>query len=93
MLMTGERRHPNYVAVWYWLLGLALVSVSLSVLPLSHTFTVVLVFAAATAKAWLVALYYMHLRFERWLIYALALVPLVLFGILLLVLLPEIVSR
>jgi len=87
--MTGERRHPNYVAVWYWLLSLALVSVSLSALPLSHTFIVVLVFAAAIAKAWLVALYYMHLRFERWPVYALALVPLVLCGTLLLVLWPE----
>ena len=57
---------------------------------MSHTFTVVLVFAAATVKALLVALYYMHLRFERRLVYALALVPLVLFGMLLLVLLPEI---
>ena len=91
--MTGARAHPNYVLVWYWLLGLALASVLVSALPLSHTFTVVLVFAAATVKAVLVALYYMHLRFERWLIYALALVPLALFGILLLVLLPEIASR
>ena len=91
--MTGERIHPNYVLVWYWLLGLALASVLVSALPLSHTFTVVLVFAAATAKAWLVALYYMHLRFERRLVYALVLVPLVLFGMLLLVLLPEIAYR
>mgnify|MGYP001589066248 CR=1 FL=1 len=91
--MTGERIHPNYVAVWYWLLGLALASVLVSALPLSRTFTVVLVFAAATVKALLVALYYMHLRFERWLIYTLALVPLVLLGVLLLVLLPEIASR
>jgi cytochrome c oxidase subunit 4 len=91
--MIGERTHPNYVLVWYWLLGLALASVLVSALPLSHTFTVVLVFGAATVKALLVALYYMHLRFERWLVYALALVPLVLFGVLLLVLLPEIACR
>lgn len=91
--MIGARTHPNYVLVWYWLLGLALASVLVSALPLSHTFTVVLVFAAATVKALLVALYYMHLRFERGLMYALVLVPLALFGILLLVLFPEIPSR
>lgn len=91
--MIGERPHPNYVLVWYWLLGLALVSALVGTLPLSHTFTVVVVFAAATVKAVLVALYYMHLRFERGLIYALVLVPLALFGILLLVLFPEIANR
>jgi len=91
--MIGERTHPNYVLVWYWLLGLALASVLVSALPLSHMFTIVLVFTAAMVKALLVALYYMHLRFERWLIYALALMPLVLFGILLLVLLPEMAGR
>ena len=41
-------------------------------------------------KAVLVALYYMHLRFERLLIYSLVLVPLAVFAILLLVLLPDI---
>ena len=91
--MTGASTHPNYVLVWYWLFGLALASVLVSTLPLSHTFTVVLVFAAATVKALLVALYYMHLRFERRLVYALALVPLALFGILLLVLFPEVAYR
>jgi len=54
---------------------------------------VVLVFGAATVKALLVALYYMHLRFEPRLVYALALVTLVLFGILRLVLCPELASR
>lgn len=91
--MAGESTHPNYVVVWYWLLGLALASVLVSALPLSHTCTVLLIFGAATVKALLVALYYMHLKFERWPVYALALIPLVLFGILLLVLLPEIASR
>jgi caa(3)-type oxidase subunit IV len=93
MIMTGEYTHSKYVVVWYWLLGLALASVLVSALPVSHTLIVVLVFGAATVKALLVALYYIHLRFEPRLVYALALVPLVLFGVLLLVLLPEIASR
>lgn len=88
-----ERIHPKYVLVWYGLLGLALASVLVSALLVSHTLAVVLIFAAAMVKAVLVALYYMHLRFEGGLIYALALVPLVLFGILVLVLIPEIASR
>jgi cytochrome c oxidase subunit 4 len=86
--MTDARVHPNYVVIWYWLVGLAIVSVLLGSLP--PPINIILLFMAATAKAVLVALYYMHLRFERLLISVLMLVPLVLFGILLLVLFPDI---
>ncbi len=89
--MQSEHAHPNYVAIWLWLLGLALISVLVTALPFSHTLIVVLVFAAAAVKAILVALYYMHLRFERLFIYSLALTPLALFVVLLLVLFPDIV--
>jgi caa(3)-type oxidase subunit IV len=78
--------HPNYVAIWYWLIGLALGSVLVSALPLPHPLVLVIIFAAAFVKAWLVALYYMHLRFEHLLIFSLVVVPLAFFGILLLVL-------
>ena len=78
--------HPNYVVIWYWLIGLAIGSVLISALPLPHTMTVVIIFAAAFVKAWLVALYYMHLKFERLLIVSLVVIPLAFFAILLLVL-------
>jgi len=80
--MAGEKAHPNYVAVWFWLVGLMLASVSISLLPLSESATVVVIFAIAAVKAVLVALNFMHLRFERLLIYSLAIVPLLLFFIL-----------
>ena len=83
MTHSGPTHHPNYVAIWYWLIGLALGSVLISALPLPHTVTLVIIFAAAFIKAWLVALYYMHLRFERLLIVSLVLVPLAFFVILL----------
>ena len=82
--------HPNYVAIWYWLVGLALVSVLSSALPLPHELVLVLIFTAAFVKAVLVALYYMHLRFEQLLIYVLVFAPLVSFVILVLVLLADI---
>ncbi len=82
---THTHEHPNYVLIWYWLLGLALVSVLLSALPIPQAVTLFLIFAAACVKAVLVALYYMHLRFESVLIIALLLVPILLFIALLLV--------
>jgi cytochrome c oxidase subunit IV len=83
-------RHPHYVVIWYWLVGLALVSVVVSSLPVPQALATVLIFAAAVVKALLVALYYMHLRSERLLLYALVLVPLVFLATLVLVLLPDI---
>jgi cytochrome c oxidase subunit 4 len=82
--------HPNYVAVWIWLLLLATFSVVLSFPPLSQPITLLLIFEAAVVKAVLVAMYFMHLKFERLLIYSLVIVPLVFFGILMLVILPDI---
>jgi len=83
MTHQAQTHHPNYVAIWYWLIGLALASVLISALPLPHTLTLVIIFAVAFVKAWLVALYYMHLRFERLLIFCLVAVPLAFFVILL----------
>ncbi len=91
--MAGERAHPNYVAVWFWLVGLMLASVAFGYLSFSQSATVFVIFAIAAVKAVLVALNFMHLRFERLLIYSLAIVPLVLFFILMAVLFPDIAFR
>ncbi|MFQ5882902.1 MAG: cytochrome C oxidase subunit IV family protein [Candidatus Methylomirabilales bacterium] len=88
--MTTGRAHPNYLAVWLWLVGLVIASVAISSLPLPKAATVSLIFVVAGVKAVLVALNFMHLKFERLLIYSLAIVPLVLFFILTAVLFPDI---
>lgn len=82
--------HPNYVAVWVWLVLLAGLSVVISLLPLSQPVTLLLIFEAAVIKALLVVMFFMHVKFEKGIIYSLIIVPLVFFGILLLVLFPEI---
>ena len=76
--MTSEGAHPNYVAVWVWLVVLMIAGVLASYLPLGRSAVVVLIFLIAAAKATLVGLYYMHLRFESGVIYAMAIVPVVL---------------
>jgi len=73
------------------LVALLLAGVLASHLPLGKSAVLLLIFAIATAKATLVALYYMHLRFERGVIYAMALVPLALVVVLTLLLLPDFV--
>ena len=89
--MTTERVHPNYVAIWVWLVVLMVAGVLATRLPLGKSAVIILIFAIATVKAVLVALNYMHLKSENWLIYALAIVPVLLVVAMTLVLFPDIV--
>jgi caa(3)-type oxidase subunit IV len=60
--------------IWYWLMALVMLSVGASmVLPKAEA--LMLIFTVAVIKALLVARNYMHLKHEKALIYAIALVP------------------
>ena len=62
--------------IWYWLMALVILSVGASfVLPKAEA--LMLIFAVALIKALLVARNYMHMKHEKALIYAIALVPVV----------------
>lgn len=89
--MTRANAHPNYVAIWIWLLALLGVGLGASGLPGARPVAVTLIFATAIAKALLVALNYMHLRFEGRLILAIAAVPVLFAAILTVALFPDFV--
>ena len=57
-------KQPNYMAVWGLLAVLTLVEVGVAFLGFSRRTTVLILVGLALWKALLVALYYMHLRFE-----------------------------
>ena len=88
-MASPHRVHPNYLAVWVWLAALMLVSVLASYLPTSAVIIIGIVLVLAFIKALLVALYYMHLKFERPLLLILVIAPLVLAAILITALLPD----
>ena len=76
--------------IWYWLMALVVVSVSASAfLPKAEA--LMLIFAVAVIKALMVARNYMHLKHEKALIYALALVPLAFVIIFLIGMIPDFV--
>ena len=78
------------LVIWYWLMALVLLSVGASfVLPKAQA--LMLIFSVAIVKALLVARNYMHLKHERALIYAIALVPLAFVIVFLLGLFPDFV--
>jgi caa(3)-type oxidase subunit IV len=85
------RRHPNYVAVWLWLLALMGASLAAGIIPAGRGLALAVIFGAAVAKALLVALNYMHLRFETRLIVALATVPVLVAVVLAVALFPDFV--
>jgi cytochrome c oxidase subunit 4 len=89
--MTTGHAHPNYTAVYVWLVALLAVGVGVSFVPGARAVGLVVIFATAFVKALLVALNFMHLRFESGLIYAIALVPVVFAAILAVALFPDFV--
>ena len=79
MESTVEHKHPNYIAIWIYLAALTGVELAVALLKFlpRHALILVLVILAIW-KALLVALYFMHLKFEpkRLLIVVLAPLPL-----------------
>jgi cytochrome c oxidase subunit 4 len=65
-MTTDEHTIPNYMAIFWWLLGLTIVEIGWAILP--HHSRLVLAggsVSMAVIKAVLVAMYFMHLKFER----------------------------
>ncbi|MBI4270452.1 MAG: cytochrome C oxidase subunit IV family protein [Candidatus Rokubacteria bacterium] len=89
--MTGTTLTRGYVIIWVWLLVLMTLSLVASTLPVSRPAIVTLMFVVAAVKAILVALNFMHLRLEAWLIYAIAIVPVLLVFGLMMALFPDFV--
>ena len=87
--MATHRAHPNYVGIWVWLAALMLLSVLASHLPASAVLIIGIVLLLSLVKAMLVALYYMHLKFERRLLLMVIIPPLILAAILVIALLPD----
>jgi len=68
--------HPNYTVIWVILLVLMLVQFGVKKLDvLNYTLFIGFIFTVATVKTLLVALNFMHMKFENIVIYLMALSP------------------
>jgi cytochrome c oxidase subunit 4 len=88
--MATTHAEPNYIGVFWWLLGLTVVEIGVIYLPLTKLAIAILLIGLAISKAALVALYFMHLKFERLTLGVIAITPFVLCVFLILMLLPDI---
>ena len=65
-MSTEEHAVPNYMAIFWWLLILTIGEIGWAIIP--HHSELILasgIVALAIVKAVLVAMYFMHLKFER----------------------------
>jgi cytochrome c oxidase subunit 4 len=95
--VTAEHKHPNYMAIFYALIVLTVVEIGIAYLPHwlpsvqnIRAISIVLLIAFALVKALLVAMYFMHLRFERRTFVVIVSAPVVLAVVLILSLLPDV---
>jgi cytochrome c oxidase subunit IV len=88
-MATEAHKHPNYMAIFWWLAALTVLELAVVFLPFGKMTNGVLLCGLALGKAALVAAFFMHLRFETKTMTWIAFTPLVIATLLIFVLLPD----
>ena len=86
---VAHHEEPNYMGVFWWLLVLTILEIGVIYAPFARMAIVLLLIGMALTKASLVALYYMHLAFEKRTLGLIALTPLLLCVFLIFALTPD----
>ena len=87
--MAEEHKGPSYMAIFWYLAILTVIELIVIYLPLAKFTIGVLLCALALGKAAMVAMYFMHLRFETRTLGWIAVTPLAIATLLVFVLLPD----
>jgi len=87
--MAGEHKHPNYMAIFWLLAVLTVVELVVVFLPFGKMINGTLLCALAVGKAAVVAMYFMHLKFETRTLGLIAITPLAIATLLVFVTLPD----
>lgn len=87
--MSHDHREPNYMGVFYALSILTALEIGVIYMPIGRLAIGILLVGLALSKAILVAMYFMHLKFEKRTLGIIALTPLILCTLLIFALLPD----
>jgi cytochrome c oxidase subunit 4 len=90
--METSHKEPNYMGVFWWLLALTILEVAVIYMPITRLVVGFMLVCLALSKASLVAMYYMHLKFEKRILGLIALTPLLLCILLIFALLPDLTA-
>jgi len=86
---AAEHKAPNYMLIWLYLFILTVIEVAVAFLPINKAIIVLALLIMAFWKALLVALYYMHMKWEPTRLRLVALAPLPAVAIMIVVILME----
>ena len=89
MADSHAKHGPSYMSIFWYLAILTVVEIAVIFMPIPKTAISVMLVSLASAKAVIVALYFMHLRLETKTLGYIALTPVVIGTLLVLVLLPD----
>lgn len=89
MADSHAKHGPSYMTIFWYLAILTVVEIAVIFLPIARMAIAVMLISLATAKAAMVALYFMHLRLEVKTLGYIALTPVLIGTLLVLVLLPD----
>lgn len=90
--MSDDHKEPNYMGVFYALSVLTALEIGVIYLPIARLAIGLLLVSLALVKAMLVAMYFMHLKFEKTTLGIIALTPLILCTLLIFALLPDLTA-
>lgn len=89
MAQDGHKEHPKYMNIFWWLLGLTIVEVAVAIPEYSIVLKAILLIGLASSKAALVAIYFMHLKFERKTLAVIVITPFLICVFLVIMLMPD----
>jgi caa(3)-type oxidase subunit IV len=90
--MAEQHQEPNYIGVLVWLAILTVAEIGVVLLGLPQLPKVILLVGMALSKAALVALYFMHLKFEPSTLMVIAFTPLLICTFLVFMLFPDLTA-
>ena len=92
MAENGHKDHPKYMNIFYWLAALTAIEIGVAIPEYSIVLKAILLIGLACAKAALVAIYFMHLKFERKTLAIIVLTPFIICVFLVFALMPDLTS-
>ena len=93
MMAQADHVEPNYIAIFIYLAVLTVLELIVAYAPIPKAAMVGGLVGLAFAKAILVAMYFMHLRFERRTLAIIACIPIILVTFLTFMLVPDLSTR
>ena len=88
----AHKEHPKYMRIFWILLALTIAEVAVVYMPLPKIVIALLLIGMACSKALYVALYFMHLKFEKRTLMIIALTPFIICVFLVFMLLPDLMD-